>query len=548
MSMDGLDLTESEEVEVSEPIQQSVTDSAIQKKERLVKVGSSGFYGGSQEESDEELEEESDEDDMEIRPEEQIATVEEEVRMPAPRKPPHTLSDFKKTNHVQVARTSSDIVRPQPPHKPTPTQQPAMGGRGSRYDIKKSFEEFMDPEKEEKFERMFNSTTPKLSRSETASRRPQPASRGERSLLFIFIILMLLITAENESKKVDFTVEADAALQTEDLENLKVPARLLSKEGELTLSSASTGVSESAGQKARGKIVIYNEYSSASQSLVASTRFETGDGKIFRLVEGVVVPGTTNVAGEANPGAIEVEVIADMPGEQYNVGPTSFTIPGFRGGDKYAKIYAKSSEPMLGGGSSADAAKLVAQSDIDGAKNKTEDSIREKMVESVKSELAQGEMILEEASEFEIIESVPLAKSGDLRNEFDYQVRAKANFLIFSENQIREIAEKLYKDRNKRDFAYSISEVVISYSGAEVDLEGSKADIKVSAQVTSKPSFDADAFKKQLISKDEDEIRMILKGYPYVKNLEISVQPEFVSTTPKLGRRIMLEVKDYESK
>ncbi len=68
------------------------------------------------------------------------------------------------------------------------------------------------------------------------------------------------------------------------------------------------------GKKAEGSVTIYNEFSNAPQPLVATTRLETSDGKIFRIVKGVTVPGTTLVDGEIKPGAIEVQVVADQPG------------------------------------------------------------------------------------------------------------------------------------------------------------------------------------------------------------------------------------------
>ncbi len=45
-------------------------------------------------------------------------------------------------------------------------------------------------------------------------------------------------------------------------------------------------------KKAQGKIVIYNNYGTQSQRLVINTRFETGEGLIFRAVSAVTVPGT----------------------------------------------------------------------------------------------------------------------------------------------------------------------------------------------------------------------------------------------------------------
>ncbi len=98
--------------------------------------------------------------------------------------------------------------------------------------------------------------------------------------------------------------------------------------------------------KASGSIVVYNEYSASSVKLIKNTRFETPEGLIFRVLADVVIPGKSG----SSPGEIKVTVVADAPGEKYNVGPVSrFTLPGLKSGDMYSKVYAKSTTPMVGG-------------------------------------------------------------------------------------------------------------------------------------------------------------------------------------------------------
>ncbi len=73
------------------------------------------------------------------------------------------------------------------------------------------------------------------------------------------------------------------------------------------------------------------------------TRFLALDGKIFRLTKGITVPGAKIVEGKIIPSSIEAAVIADQPGEAYNIGPVSrFSIPGLKGTPKYEAFYAES--------------------------------------------------------------------------------------------------------------------------------------------------------------------------------------------------------------
>ncbi len=110
-------------------------------------------------------------------------------------------------------------------------------------------------------------------------------------------------------------------------------------------SVASTGT-KTVSTSASGPITIYNTQSKA-QRLITNTRFATTAGLIFRIHAPVTIPGGT----AAKPGSIAVTVYADKPGDSYNVGPTSFTIPGFAGTPQETLVYARSTNAMTGGAS-----------------------------------------------------------------------------------------------------------------------------------------------------------------------------------------------------
>ena len=62
---------------------------------------------------------------------------------------------------------------------------------------------------------------------------------------------------------------------------------------------------------------------------------------IFRIPKTVTIPGAKLESGELIPGKLEMEVTADNAGEKYNIEPSDFTIPGFKGSPKFEKFYAK---------------------------------------------------------------------------------------------------------------------------------------------------------------------------------------------------------------
>lgn len=124
-----------------------------------------------------------------------------------------------------------------------------------------------------------------------------------------------------------------------------LPYEIVSAQKIASQSIKSSGT-KSVTTSASGTITIYNTQAK-SQKLVANTRFATTAGLIFRIHEAATIPGGSS----AKPGTMKATVYADKPGDSYNVGPTSFTIPGFAGTPLASAVYARSTTAMSGGAS-----------------------------------------------------------------------------------------------------------------------------------------------------------------------------------------------------
>jgi hypothetical protein len=92
---------------------------------------------------------------------------------------------------------------------------------------------------------------------------------------------------------------------------------------------------------AQGTLVISNTQA-VPEKLIANTRFETEAGLVFRIHSGVTVPAN---------GSVSATVYADQPGASYNIGPSTFTIPGLENSPQYTEVTAKSADSMTGGAS-----------------------------------------------------------------------------------------------------------------------------------------------------------------------------------------------------
>ncbi|NTW27155.1 MAG: hypothetical protein HGA36_02425 [Candidatus Moranbacteria bacterium] len=345
--------------------------------------------------------------------------------------------------------------------------------------------------------------------------------------------------------KVDLELRGSADLV--EVDDLNIPIRIIDKNETISLSYDVKGLSAVAGKKAHGSVVIYNEYDSSVQTLIATTRLESADGKIFRLVKNVAVPGMTKVGGEIKPGVITAEVIADQAGTECNIEAADFTIPGFKDGPKYAKFYAKSSQAMVGGsleGSEQTGGK-VTQRDLDSAKQKTELAIREKIAQAVKDGLNDGEVALEQAEKITISRSSSNAKLNDMMSTFEYNVSASVRVLVFAESDVRKIMEQSLKASDQlQEVKKSISKV--EYGTVDADFEKNTLKLKVYGEITATPVIDSEKIKKELLGKADDQLAAILRKYPAIKSANVEFQPTFVSRIPQYAQRVTVQIDDNE--
>ncbi|MDO8621666.1 MAG: hypothetical protein Q7R80_00340 [bacterium] len=191
-----------------------------------------------------------------------------------------------------------------------------------------------------------------------AKRSRSPRSPYQRLALgFLGVVVLLAVAVLLLSvARVDVTITPRAEQIVADFDvtiigsgtptGREVLGRLVRVEGTgtaervLTAGVAPSPVVESApAARAEGSVTLVNTMT-APQPLVATTRLLSADGVLFRMKSGATIP--------ANGKLENVRVYADLVGEQGNIGPTKFSIPGL---SKWlqARVWAESSAAMSGG-------------------------------------------------------------------------------------------------------------------------------------------------------------------------------------------------------
>ena len=352
------------------------------------------------------------------------------------------------------------------------------------------------------------------------------------------------ILTKGTVKTLSIDVKGSSQVNSIDYENNAIPARLISAEDELSKSYPATGISSksSTSQKARGTITIYNEFNASPQTLVATTRFETGDGKIFRLVKTTTVPGMAQVGTEMKPGAIEADVVADEAGDKYNIESTSFTIPGFKdsGNDKYKKFYAKSFKAMSGGGSSSDAIKVVSKSDIEDAKNGIAKEINAAIRNKIKGSSGDNEIILDDAISSDSVTYNISKNENDVADSFTVEAKVKGNALALARADLEDLAGKNIVAKTGEN-EERVKEAVFSFEFGkpETDLANGIITVRVDVLAKITPNISTDAIKKEILGKKGNELKDQLSAHPEIQKIEVNYWPVFISgRIPSLRNRV----------
>jgi len=349
----------------------------------------------------------------------------------------------------------------------------------------------------------------------------------------------LALQIKNQEKAVALDLTAAAQNSAANLADKTLPANLEQITKEVTENFDATG-SKDGGSKATGQAVIYNEFSGENQPLVATTRLETADGKIFRITKNVIVPGMTNVGGETKSGAIEVDIVADQPGENYNIDPASFRISGFKDTPaKYEKFSAKSSKPTTGG--STGAAKVVTAQDIASAKEKIAVDVKKTAITELRSSLSSDHKIFDDAVQVEVQNISISDNAGAEKEKFSATAKLQASALSFREADV----EKLMRENLVQSGANEgeiLFDNPVTYVLADSNIGQKTLNFQAKTDAKIGAGLDTENFKKGILGKNEANAQIYAKNFPAIQKMDITFWPFFVNRIPMREGRVEIKV------
>jgi hypothetical protein len=337
--------------------------------------------------------------------------------------------------------------------------------------------------------------------------------------------------------KLDFKmkVTASSTITAINFDFNQIPGQRFREQKEETNTFTATGQGDIV-QKAMGKIIIFNK-SLAAQRFVATTRFKSPEGLIFRIPQTITVPPAVKTGSEVTPGSIESTVYADRPGAEYNIAPTQFTIPGLEGTSKFNDFYAVSKEPMKGG--IIGPARVITEEDFAKAQEALAAKVKEEIYRSLKDQ-AGGLKILDTIS-IKLEAPITNTKVGTAADNFQMSVRGSAEVIAFRESDVIELVKNFISRKDNLDLL--AKELNINYANplANADNTTLSFDIQVNGWAVAK--LDKDTIQKDLAGMKENAIRSYIHNIKEIESARVILSPFWVRSVPKDLGRIKVDIR-----
>jgi hypothetical protein len=357
-------------------------------------------------------------------------------------------------------------------------------------------------------------------------------------LLMIFNNAEVRVTLKTESIPVNMTA---AAVADEMSATDTLPYKLLPLQKEENKEIAATGPTTKVEKKASGTIIVYNNFSAASQQLIATTRFETPAGLVYRIDKPITVPGTTVVNGKTVPGSVEAVVYADQSGTSYNISNSDFTIPGFKGTTKYEGFYARTKTALSGGFSGTTSG--VSDADLKTANEELEQSLTGQIMTEIQSQKPAGYVFLKDGIRTAYTSSVGASSDG----KATVTGRMSAEVLLFETSTLEKmIAENTGGSRYHFDNLDSLGLTIENGDKITSFISSPALSLTFAGTLTTGQSFEEEALKTALSGKAKIQLQEIMKMYPEITKAEATVRPFWSRTFPNNPQKIKVIVTKEE--
>lgn len=349
-------------------------------------------------------------------------------------------------------------------------------------------------------------------------------------LTTVFAHLTIAITPSSFTKEIPKTLlTVDTETRAVDVAGRRLPGL------KVTVEKTYEGTYPASGKKyvdayATGTVTITNALSSLPQMLIKNTRFADTNGKIFRITKNITVPGAKIEDGKILPSSIAVDVVADKPGDAYNIGPSDFTIPGFRGTPKYSAFTGKSDSPFTGGFQGE--ATVATADDIHAGQEQASRELFLELKNVLEKKIPPGdEFVVLDGSRNILITNITGPKAGDAGEKIVMRASGTAEVLVFRKADLFSFLTGFLLSPNES--AAILSEKSdIQNKDVRFDSGKGRLVFTVSGTLTAVRTITEDVIKTAAISQSIAAVEQQLRNYKEIGGFQITSFPFWLRHAP----------------
>ncbi|MBI2639570.1 MAG: hypothetical protein HYW90_01610 [Candidatus Sungbacteria bacterium] len=380
-----------------------------------------------------------------------------------------------------------------------------------------------------------------------SSRRAQIGSAAGILILFTIIFSIVFASTKITIRPIaadlslsPLSITADPGTNTVDLGAKKIPALKIAVEDTYTATRQSSG-KKYVEERATGTIAIFNRFDSNPQNLVRTTRFVDSNGKVFRLVNSVTVPGAKIQGGKIVPSSVDAQVVADGPGQDYNIPPSRFTIPGFQGSPKFEGFYGESRSAMKNGFRGE--ARVVTAEDIKAGQEEATRRLFEELRKKLDSKIPPGNEFLSLDGSRDIrIAKVVSPKAGERKEEFAIEASGMAEAVVFRKTDLFAFLDSaLLSPERPSTILEDTSQ--IEFSGIQFDIGKDILEFTVKGSATAVRVIPVVEMQALLAGKTTTQAEAFLRGRPEIGGFSIKNSPFWRWKTPRHPEAIEVKVE-----
>jgi hypothetical protein len=302
--------------------------------------------------------------------------------------------------------------------------------------------------------------------------------------------------------------------------------------GEKTATIPSSGNRE-VTKKATGVVVLYNNYSTAAQRLVAGTRLQAGNQLIYKTDKTITIPGKT----AAKPGSVEVVVTAENAGDNYNSDLTDFVAPAYKGGAKYTGIYGRSKTTLAGGYVGVES--VINSEDLKKADQNLYGLLRNELIQKAVAQVPADYILYDGASEMTI--STTTSPVDNTKATLTGKGTLKG-VLLKKDDLTMHLIDKNIEETQGEVFAKGIEKLVVQAVTPKTGFTSAEQiTFSVKGPLTVIWKYQTEALRQAFAGKLVSKTSEILKSFPNVERVDITIKPFWKKTLPKNKDRITVK-------